>query len=160
MCDTKPVKSTAAQPSTLPTHNTSLPSSSGSGGLRASTSALIGKATRNLQQRFRGNESARSASQGSEQDATIDGNPPPDPKYINWCVDSAPSRTFRHSICLEEKKEKYFIDELYKSYKKLRGWRWYLSMTTCAEIKLVKVSYSPQIECLSDWPSSTLAFIE
>ena len=145
MCDTSAMKVTAGQPPILPTNNASLTDSTGIRGFRASTSALIGKTTSNLQQSRTRKESACPASQGSEQNSTTVSNPTPTPKYVHWCVDSAPRRTSLHHICIEKKKGKDFFDELCKSYKKLRGWRWYLSMTTCTEIRLVKVRCSPQI---------------
>lgn len=65
-------------------------------------------------------------------------------KYVHWCVDS--SRTHLHDICVESKieakKGQAFIKELLTSYKKLRGIRWWFSLTHCAGVKLVKVSYS------------------
>lgn len=136
-----------------PTHNTSPPDSSDAYTFRVWASALIEKVTRNLQKRLSRNKSAQSGSQGSGQNTTII-------SHINWCVDSAPWRTILHSICLEQKKERLFIDELYRSYKKLRGWRWYFSMTTCTEIKLIKVrylTYPLRYNGFSDSPSSTLA---
>lgn len=63
-------------------------------------------------------------------------------KYVHWCVDS--SKTHLHDICVESKVEakrgRAFIKEVVTSYKKLRGIRWWFSLTHCAEVKVVKVS--------------------
>lgn len=63
-------------------------------------------------------------------------------KYVHRCVDS--SKTHLHDICVESKVEakrgRAFITELLTSYKKLRGIRWWFSLTHCAEVKFVKVS--------------------
>lgn len=146
MCDTEnPVNVTAGQPPILPTHDASLAGSSDTRGFKSSTSALIDKMTSTFRRRYTKKDNASPPSRGSEQNATIISDATPTLKHIHWCVDSAPQRTFLHHICIEQKKGKDFINELCKSYKKLRGWRWYLSMTTCTEIKLVKVRCSPQI---------------
>ena len=142
MCDTSPAKVIASQPPILPTNNGTLADSSDGRGLKKWTSALMEKFT-SLQQRRTRKEGSSPASQGSEQNATIVSNATLTTKYIHWCVDSAPRRTFLHHICIEKKKGKDFVDELCKSYKKLRGWRWYFSMTTCTEIKLVRVRCLP-----------------
>lgn len=64
-------------------------------------------------------------------------------KYVHWCVDS--SKTHLHDICVESemeaKKGRAFIKELLTSYKKLRGIRWWFSLTHCSGVKLVKVSF-------------------
>lgn len=67
-------------------------------------------------------------------------------KYVHWCVDS--SKTHLHDICVESKIEAKkggaFIKELLTSYKRLRGIRWWFSLTHCAEVKLVKVRFGNQ----------------
>lgn len=63
-------------------------------------------------------------------------------KYVHWCVDS--SVTSLHNVCVEALngaiKGKAFILELQSSYNRLRGLRRWLSLTTCANVKLVQVS--------------------
>ncbi|OCK73877.1 hypothetical protein K432DRAFT_430344 [Lepidopterella palustris CBS 459.81] len=68
-------------------------------------------------------------------------NPPIDTaKYVHWCVDSA--RTQVHNVCVEAavgaKTGSQFIQELLSSYRRLRGLRWWFSLTDCANVKLVK----------------------
>jgi hypothetical protein len=69
----------------------------------------------------------------------------PAEKYILWCVDGSSNDTILHQICVESTiipamRGKDFIQELLDSYKRLRGWRWWLSFTVCTEAKLVKAS--------------------
>ena len=131
------------QSSPLPVHEASAADSSGRGNYKAIASNLFGKAVGNLRQRFTKKQSPPQESQELQENTTIASNGNPSPSYIHWCVDSAPQRTLLHQICIKEQKGKAFLDELYMSYKKLRGWRWYFSMMTCAEIKLVNVCCSP-----------------
>ena len=62
-------------------------------------------------------------------------------KWIHWCVDA--SKTRLHEICVEAptgaKRGCEFIKELVGSYRKIRGIRWWLSLTDCAAVKVVKV---------------------
>jgi hypothetical protein len=74
---------------------------------------------------------------------SIQGNPVE--KYILWCVDGSSNDTILHQICVESTiipaiRGKDFIQELLDSYKRLRGWRWWLSFTVCTEANLVKAS--------------------
>ena len=144
-CHMVPPSTTAAFASTsnpvLPTQNAA-PSTSGSSyTFWASASALLEKAINVLRPRRTGNRYTPGVTLGLQQDASI-ANTAQILKYIHWCVDSAPSRTFLHHVCIERKEGNEFINDLHNSYRRLRGWRWYLSMTTCAEIRLVRVSHS------------------
>lgn len=139
MCDTKPMRVTAGETPMLPTHSASPTGSGAAGGFTGWTSALMEKTIGKLRQRRTRKEDGCPMSEGSEQTTTVVPDPTPNTKHVHWCVDSAPGRTFLHHICIEQKKGTDFFDELCRSYKKLRGWRWYLSMTTCTEIRLVKV---------------------
>lgn len=72
------------------------------------------------------------------------GNPNPPMftnKYFHWCVDCG--QTFLHYINTSSshrvKRGEDFVRELKRSYKQLRGLRWYLSLTDCATVKLVEV---------------------
>lgn len=130
----------------LLTHNASPADLSDSHDLKASMFILIEKLTGNLQQRNMRKRHTCSVSQDSQQNTTMILNTTLTLKYVHWCVDSALWRTFLHHICIKKKEGKDFINKLCKSYKKIHRWRWYLSMTTCTEIKLVKVRYSPQTQ--------------
>lgn len=70
-------------------------------------------------------------------------------KYFHWCVDSA--KTLLHDICVqspvEAKTGRDFVKELRKSYRRLRGIRWWLSFTDCANVKLVKVRFNYGLMC-------------
>jgi len=44
----------------------------------------------------------------------------------------------RH-VTINRTRDTSIFDELRETYKKLRGWKWYLSMMTCGEIELVKL---------------------
>ena len=87
-------------------------------------------------------ESTNPADTGNFQSKEVVCEPPRLPKYIHWCVDTADRRTFMDHICIEEKQGPAFVEDLIRKYKARRGWRWLFSLTTCAEIKLVKVSSS------------------
>jgi hypothetical protein len=141
MCTTRPRAVATSTLPTLPTNNSSTASSSGSKGLKAATSTLITNISNTLRQRASKNTQPCSSNQTPYRTANNTSNNTPSPKSIHWCVDDAARRTLYHNICIEKKKGKDFINELCKSYRKLRGWKWFLSMTTCAEIRLVKVSY-------------------
>lgn len=62
-------------------------------------------------------------------------------KWVHWCVDATKTRL--HEICVEAqtgaKRGREFINELIDSYRRLRGVRWWLSLTDCATVKVVKV---------------------
>jgi hypothetical protein len=62
-------------------------------------------------------------------------------KWVHWCVDATKTRL--HEICVEAqigaKRGREFINELIDSYRRLRGIRWWLSLTDCAAVKVVKV---------------------
>lgn len=139
MCDTYPTRGKPGQHPILPTTNVPSSSWSAVGQVQASASASKGRSAENLQQRPTRNRSALPESQGLELNATADSQTHPAPEYIHWCVDAAPQRTLLYEICKEKKKGKDFINELCRSYRKIRGWRWYFSMTTCAEIRFVNV---------------------
>jgi hypothetical protein len=63
-------------------------------------------------------------------------------KWVHWCVDATKTRL--HEICVEAqtgaKRGCEFINELIYSYRRLRGIRWWFSLTDCATVKVVKVS--------------------
>ncbi|KAI9863931.1 MAG: hypothetical protein M1824_005969 [Vezdaea acicularis] len=63
---------------------------------------------------------------------------PSEPNYLHWCVESKDNDLQMHPICTEEKEGFNFIRELKRSYRLIRGWKWYLSLTTCGAIKLTK----------------------
>ena len=130
------------RPPLLPTQKAA-PSNSGKNqGLRASVSTVLKMAFNMLflpLLRKTGNKSIFSTVQLQHNPSVID--TPEKLTYLHWCVDSASSKTIVHHICVEQKNGKDFLNDLHTSYRKLRGWRWYLSMTTCAEIKLVRVSH-------------------
>lgn len=130
------------QSTPLPVHEASAADSSNCGNHKATGSNLLGKAVNNLRESFTKMKLPPRESQELEENTAIASHSNPPPSYIHWCVDAAPQRTLLHQICIEEQKGKAFLDELYRSYKKLRGWRWYFSMMTCAEIRLVNV-YCP-----------------
>ncbi|KAL9033583.1 MAG: hypothetical protein Q9180_005869, partial [Flavoplaca navasiana] len=134
MCDTYPTRSKPGQQPILPTTNVS--SSNWSALLQEEASASVseGQSADNLHQRPTRNRSALPESQGLEINSL---QIRPAPEYIHWCVDTAPQRTLLYEVCKEKMKGKDFINELCRSYRKIRGWRWYFSMTTCAEIKFV-----------------------
>lgn len=138
LCVTKPqppLQTLAGQSPILPTTNTVSNGSTTRREFLALASSIPGNVTNNLRQRFTRSREVPPECHELEESATSPRNTPP--KYIHWCVDSAPQRTLLHPICIEKKKGEDFLDELRKSYRKIRGWRWYLSMTTCAETKLV-----------------------
>lgn len=139
LCDTYPTRSKPGQHPILPITNVSSSSWSAVGQVQASASASKGRSAENIQQRPTRNRSALPGSQGLELNATVVSQTHPAPEYIHWCVDAAPQRTLLYEICKEKKKGKDFINELCRSYRKIRGWRWYFSMTTCAEIRFVNV---------------------
>lgn len=66
-------------------------------------------------------------------------------KWVHWCVDATKTRL--HEICVEAqtgaKRGREFINELIDSYRRLRGVRWWLSLTDCAAVKVVKVGGTP-----------------
>lgn len=139
MCDTYPTRSTPSQQPILPITNVSSSSWSAVGQGEASAPASEGQSAENLKQRPIRNRSAHPESQGLEFNSTVLSQIHPAPEYIHWCVDTAPQRTLLHEVCKKTMKGKDFINELYRSYRKIRGWRWYFSMTTCAEIRFVNV---------------------
>lgn len=143
ICNTYPTRSKPGQDPILPTTNASSISWSAVGQAQASASVSKGKSADNLQQRPTRNRSALLESQGPKLNASIVSQNNPAAEYIHWCVDTGPQRTLLHEVCKEEKKGNDFINELCRSYRKIRGWRWYFSMTTCAEIKFVNVWYTP-----------------
>ena len=65
-------------------------------------------------------------------------------QWIHWCVGSR--RTRVHDICVKGRSDtktgRDFLCELKRQYRKLRGLRWYLSLTDFARVKIVKVSQS------------------
>ena len=136
MCDTYPTRSKPGQQPILPTTNVSLNSWSAVGQGETSASVSKGQPVGNLQLRPTMNRSARPESQGLELKSSQMHTAP---EYIHWCVDTAPQRTLLYEVCKEKMKGKDFINELCRSYRKIRGWRWYFSMTTCAEIRFVNV---------------------
>lgn len=80
-------------------------------------------------------------------------------KWVHWCVDATKTRL--HEICVEAqtgaKRGREFINELIDSYRRLRGIRWWLSLTDCAAVKVVKVGelqehLSPSSDCLVVYP--------
>jgi hypothetical protein len=135
MCTTQPRKVAAGNADVLPRHTQPSVSSGGSEGLKAAASTWIADISNGSRQR---------ASKKTRSDAAVGiSDSKSSSKTIHWCVDSAARRTLLHNVCLEENKGKDFIKALCKNYRKARGWKWYLSMTTCARIKLVKVYNSP-----------------
>lgn len=62
-------------------------------------------------------------------------------KWVQWCVGS--KRTRAWDICVEglpgPKRGRQFLQELKKTYRTLRGFRYWLSLTTLAGVKVVKV---------------------
>ncbi|KAF8241223.1 hypothetical protein K440DRAFT_646672 [Wilcoxina mikolae CBS 423.85] len=71
------------------------------------------------------------------QTPSVGGNSPE--KYIFWCVDGSTNDKILHQICVEStmipaRRGKDFIKELLDSYKRLRGWRWWLSFTFFRQI--------------------------
>lgn len=82
-------------------------------------------------------------------------------KWVHWCVDATKTRLYE--ICVEAqtgaKRGREFIDELIDSYRRLRGIRWWLSLTDCATVKIVKVGelqeyLSPSFDYLVVHPPS------
>ena len=146
MCDTYPTRSKPGQQPILPTTNVSSSSWSTVGQGEASASASNGQSAENLQQRPTRNRNALPESQGLELNSTFISQIRPAPEYIHWCVDTAPQRTLLYEVCKGKMKGKDFINELCRSYRKIRGWRWYFSMTTCAEIRFVNVRHGPYIQ--------------
>lgn len=146
MCDTYPTRSKPGQQPILPTTNVSSSSWSTVGQGEASASASNGQSAENLQQRPTRNRNALPESQGLELNSTVISQRRPAPEYIHWCVDTAPQRTLLYEVCKGKMKGKDFINELCRSYRKIRGWRWYFSMTTCAEIRFVNVRHGPYIQ--------------
>ena len=124
----------------LPTSNQSTTGSTGNQGLKAATSRLLGDISNTFQLRSSPTRGPSRPIPTPKEASNIVSEGTPGTKIIHWCVDSADRRTFLHNICLEKKKGRDFIVELCKSYRKLRGWKWLFSMTTCAEIKIVKAS--------------------
>jgi len=113
-------------------------------GTTSSTSQVAGSSR---QRQTQAAQSNRSNSAGSTSLRTPSISVNSNEKYIHWCVDSSRSETNLYHICVESpssaKNGIEFISELRKSYKKSRGIRRLFSLTTCAEIKLVKVTYNP-----------------
>lgn len=123
----------------LPTTNTPPSNSNLIQGWRSSFLSLISKIGGSFSGRFSKSNETRQARPVCNSNITNAADQTTPLKYIHWCVDTAMRGTLLQDICLEKIEGKNFIDELRSSYRKLRGWRWYLSMTTCTEIRLIKV---------------------
>jgi hypothetical protein len=135
MCTTQPTKVAANNSDLLPKHNQPSERSGGREGLKAAASTWIANMSNTLRQRI----SKKTHSSGDSSGVAGVSNSKSSSKTIHWCVDSAARRTLLHNVCIEKHKGKKFIRALSRNYRKARGWKWYLSMTTCTRIKLVKV---------------------
>ncbi len=144
-CSTERVNVTANDPPILPTNNTSPAGSNSARRVKSSTPAWISNLSKTLQRRSSRKNQQSHTSQVFNQDATAAATAIPPPKSIHWCVGSSRRRTLLHNTCVNQKEEREFIDELCNSYRTLRGWKWYLSMTTCIEIKIVRVKHTPRL---------------
>jgi len=74
----------------------------------------------------------------------------PSKKWVHWCVGT---KTIKLSeIWVEDnnrlKSGCQFIQELKKSYRKVRGLRWWISLTSLAEVKTVKVCRPQLLRCV------------
>jgi hypothetical protein len=61
--------------------------------------------------------------------------------YVHWCVNSLSFHTALDYVVVRKglTKDRDFIKELRNKYRVLRGWRWWISLTTCSKISLIKV---------------------
>ncbi|KAL8859653.1 MAG: hypothetical protein Q9178_003767 [Gyalolechia marmorata] len=142
MCATDLARSRPGQHPILPTSNVSSSRWSAPGQVPVSASVSLTWAEI-IQQRRTRNRNTLPQGQGLDPNANVVPQTHPTPEYIHWCVDAAPQRTLLYEICKERKKGKDFINELCRSYRRIRGWRWYFSMTTCTEIRFVNVIHVP-----------------
>ncbi len=82
-----------------------------------------------------------------------------DETYVHWCVNSLSFHTALDYVVVKRglTKDRDFIKELRNKYRVLRGWRWWISLTTCSKISLIKVRL-----CMSAIlsPSSNLLWIK
>lgn len=138
-CAARPEKATFSNSSFLPTTNALLSNSTRIQRWTASLLAPIVKIGNSLHGIFSETNESHRARHVCDSNTTDATDPATPLRYIHWCVDSAAQTTLLRDICLQKINGKNFIDELRSSYRKLRGWRWYLSLTTCTEIRLIKV---------------------
>ena len=139
-CATRPRKAIFSHSPCLPTTNTPSSNSTLVQSWTASLSATITKIRDRLRGIFSKTSELHRARPVCDSNRTNATDPATSLKYIHWCVDIATQATLLRDICLEKINGRDFIEELRSSYRKLRGWRWYLSLTTCTEIKFIKVS--------------------
>lgn len=128
------------RPPVLPTNN-STPTSAENGnwGFNRASRKLIGDMGNVFRRKSSTTNQGQDVSQDSKQRSSAASSTVPPTKHIHWCVDSATRQIFLKDIYIKPYNGREFFNELRKSYRKIRGLKWYISMTTCAEIKLVKV---------------------
>lgn len=82
---------------------------------------------------------SRTEKETREYASSVDTLTPPR-KWVQWCVGTRKVRL--HEIWVEDnnklKSGCQFIQELQKSYRRIRGLRWWFSLSSLAEVKIVK----------------------
>lgn len=107
------------------------------GNLSSNSSATDSSAKPRKSQRTQRAYPSSSVDTSLKPETEVDDSPT---KWVHWCVDATKTRL--HEICVEAqtgaKRGREFINELIDSYRRLRGIRWWLSLTDCATVKVVK----------------------